>query len=517
MELELDGRRLAMLACFGLAVILLAAIVFQLVSDDNDDGGGFDAIDTNDTDNNPPVIESGPGAVVESTVGQIVGPIPVRATDADGDPLTFRALNLPAGITIDPATGTIGGTATAPCICEAAIIVDDGRGGTGETTLVWTVTGGGGAAPLDTDPPVLSVDGGTDNDSDIDVAAGPSVTNPQSPTSAPTSGTTPPSSVATSGATSTSNVDTTAVATPDSTASTAAPTTAAPTTAPSTTTTASTTAAGPASFQGARDFDSLFQGRQRFDAWSSGDIAFYAPPGAVPQDVGARWVEWYVQVDAMYRVVSGRSDFDSVYRRDTPDLGRRKVLGIVETCGAGCGSKQQAEADPGYIPAMTASPDDFAQHWIFFYEMGRGGSGEPWYGRATWPNNTVIIPHLMAGLAFYELGGEAGLRQGIPGDLLGELERWEAADLEYVDQFPIANQQSQGGYTSHHLMPAMLWRIRMETDLATVGRVTANMATKPQSTSAVQAMCDFRSAVNDATGGRFDDRMTGPWGLPDQC
>ena len=229
-------------------------------------------------------------------------------------------------------------------------------------------------------------------------------------------------------------------------------------------------------------------------------------------------MDWYVRADDLYRVVSGRSDFDSVYRRGTPDLGSRKVLALVETCGAGCGSKQQAEADPGYIDGMLASPDDYVDHWIFFYEMGRGGSPEPWYGRATWPSNTVILPHLMAGLTYYEIGGgEAGLRRFIPGDLLAELERWEQADIEYVDHFVAANQQSVGDYTSHHLMPGMLWKIRMETDLATVGRITANMAAKPEATSGRQAMCDFRAAVNEATGGRFDAQMIGPWGLPHDC
>ena len=350
-------------------------------------------------------------------------------------------------------------------------------------------------------------------------------------TSTSTTGTssTPPSPDATSSsAPTTAPGATTASANQTSTVpGTAAPTTAAPSTTVAPTTTQTTVAPatqppadlGSVTFHGARDFDSFFNGRKQYDAWTAGDIAFYAPQGEVAKADGARWVDWFVRIDSLYRIVSGRIDFDSVYRRGTPDLGNKKVLALIETCGAGCGSKQQAEADPGYISQMTGDPTSYEPHWIFFYEMGRGGSPEPWYGKATWPKNTVIIPHLMAGIAYYELGGggESGLRRGIPGDLIGELDRWEQENLEYVDTFPIEDQQSQNGYTSHHLMPAMLWKIMMETDVQTVGRITANMATKPPSTSATQAMCDFQSAVNDATGGRFSDRMKGPWGLPDNC
>src|SRR5439155_6892044 len=34
----------------------------------------------------------------------------VAASDPDGDPLAFAAVNLPAGLAIDPATGVISGT-----------------------------------------------------------------------------------------------------------------------------------------------------------------------------------------------------------------------------------------------------------------------------------------------------------------------------------------------------------------------------------------------------------------------
>ncbi|MEM8922086.1 MAG: Ig domain-containing protein [Actinomycetota bacterium] len=477
----------------GLTVLTAVLLLFAVLRGGGDDDG-VDAVDPAAGGNLAPTVERTWDGDLQHPVGADVGRVVLTATDPNGDRLSFIAANLPVGVAIDPLTGIITGTPSEPCVCSVTVSVDDGRGGRGDTRFQWTVTGSNEAAL----PPPLSLpapDGADDAPpgQPVDPEA------PDAPTPADT--TTPPGDA--EGATT--------VPSP----TTAAPTTAAPTTA------APTTQApdlGPVSFHGTRDFDSFFEGRKQYDAWSSGDIAFYAPQGQIRQEDGARWVEWFVRIDNLYRIVSGRSDFNNVYRRGTPDLGSKKVLAIVETCGAGCGSKQQAEADPGYINQMTSDPTSYEPHWIFFYEMGRGGSPEPWYGKATWPKNTVIIPHLMAGIAYHELGGgESGLRRGIPGDLIGELDRWEQENLEYVDTFPIADQQSQNGYTSHHLMPAMLWKVMMETDIQTVGRITANMATKPESTSATQAMCDFQSAVNDATGGQFADRMKGPWGLPDNC
>ncbi|MEM7272219.1 MAG: hypothetical protein AAF547_03975 [Actinomycetota bacterium] len=307
------------------------------------------------------------------------------------------------------------------------------------------------------------------------------------------------------------------------------PTTPAPTTtaAPTTTTTAApTTTTAPANrpaqptFHGVKPFNSFSKGTLQYDAWTSGDVAFYAPQGQVPVADGLRWVDWYRRVDELYRKLSTKDNFETYYRRDDPNFGRVKVLGIVETCGAGCGSKQQAEADPGYIQAMVGNPTDPGQHWIFYYEMGRTGSRgffEDWYGKATWPTNTLIMPHMMAAVGFYELGGESLLRNGNTKFLFDELAQWEQANIEYVDQFPIPDQQSQNGYTSHHLMPAMLLTIMTETSMDTLERILENMSNEPEATNATQAMCDFQDAVNAATGGAYSARMKGPWGLPDNC
>ncbi|MEM7338482.1 MAG: Ig domain-containing protein [Actinomycetota bacterium] len=510
-QLPPGGQRTIIAAAAGTASVL-ALVVAGLIIFQSSDDDGFDAIDPAATSNRPPEITATWDGGLSHVVGTTIDPLMVEATDLDGDPLTFQGTNLPAGIVVDPNTGTLRGTTVAPCECQASVSVRDGQGGSDQIDFTWTVTSPSEFALDDVDsepdlsPQLPTPAQGADRDpSDLSRPGTNNADTNTTDTPATTTASTPSGDTGDSpGADADANNATTTTTTTTTTSTTAAPTAPAEAT--------------PASFQGVHPFDSFFQGRQQYDAWTAGDIAFYAPQGRVAPEVAAGWMDWYVRTDAMYRVVSGRDNFDQVYRRGTPDLGNKKVLAIVETCGAGCGSKQQAEADPGYINAMVGSPNDFQQHWIFFYEMGRGGSPEPWYGRATWPKNTVIIPHLMAGLAFYEFGGINALQPGnIPGDLLAELDRWEQEDIEYIDNFPIADQQSQGGYTSHHLMPAMLWRIRMETDVATVGQITANMAAKPESTSAQQAMCDFRASVNEATGGRFDSRMTGPWGLPDTC
>src|SRR5207245_2809315 len=54
-----------------------------------------------------PVVTS-PGNQVNAA-GDVVF-LSVAASDADGDPLTYSASGLPAGLTIDPASGDISGT-----------------------------------------------------------------------------------------------------------------------------------------------------------------------------------------------------------------------------------------------------------------------------------------------------------------------------------------------------------------------------------------------------------------------
>ena len=79
--------------------------------------------------------------------GQAVSlPLASHFTDADGDALTYTATGLPAGLSIDAATGIINGTIdrsasqVAGGLYDSIVSVDDGHGGTDQATLHWAVT-----------------------------------------------------------------------------------------------------------------------------------------------------------------------------------------------------------------------------------------------------------------------------------------------------------------------------------------------------------------------------------------
>jgi RHS repeat-associated protein len=86
--------------------------------------------------NVPPVITSAPPT--QAGAGQAYS-YAVRASDADGDSLTYSLTADPAGMTIDPATGMIRWTPTAAQVGtqSAAVLVDDGQGET--ATQTWNV------------------------------------------------------------------------------------------------------------------------------------------------------------------------------------------------------------------------------------------------------------------------------------------------------------------------------------------------------------------------------------------
>jgi extradiol dioxygenase family protein len=73
----------------------------------------------------------------------------VVASDDDGDPLTFSAAGLPAGLTIDPATGLISGSVTAVGDYAVTVSVADGRGGADSVAFTWTVTASGAGEVID--------------------------------------------------------------------------------------------------------------------------------------------------------------------------------------------------------------------------------------------------------------------------------------------------------------------------------------------------------------------------------
>ncbi len=71
----------------------------------------------------------------------------VTASDADEDAVTYTATGLPAGVTVDGASGLISGTPTTAGTSEVVVTADDGRGGTDEGAYTLVVEPAS-AAPL---------------------------------------------------------------------------------------------------------------------------------------------------------------------------------------------------------------------------------------------------------------------------------------------------------------------------------------------------------------------------------
>ncbi|MCB0091528.1 MAG: putative Ig domain-containing protein, partial [Caldilineaceae bacterium] len=106
------------------------------------------------TSNQPPVLTN-PG-VQSNAVGDSVN-LPLSASDADGDSLTFSATGLPNGISINTGTGAIAGTATTAGSFDVTVSVNDGKGGIDSASFGWAVN-----APAN-QPPVLINPGAQSN------------------------------------------------------------------------------------------------------------------------------------------------------------------------------------------------------------------------------------------------------------------------------------------------------------------------------------------------------------------
>jgi hypothetical protein len=96
------------------------------------------------------------------TVGTAAS-VQVHASDsASGQTLTYSAAGLPAGLSINSATGLISGTPTTAGTYNATVTARDGTGASGSAAFTWTVnpSGGGGGACSATYSVVNSWSGG---------------------------------------------------------------------------------------------------------------------------------------------------------------------------------------------------------------------------------------------------------------------------------------------------------------------------------------------------------------------
>ncbi|MEV6010986.1 putative Ig domain-containing protein [Streptomyces sp. NPDC051976] len=63
-------------------------------------------------------------------------------------PYTWSASGLPAGLTLDAATGTVSGSPTAAGTSKVTLTAKDSTGATGGTSFTWTITSGGGTGTV---------------------------------------------------------------------------------------------------------------------------------------------------------------------------------------------------------------------------------------------------------------------------------------------------------------------------------------------------------------------------------
>ncbi len=263
-----------------------------------------------------------------------------------------------------------------------------------------------------------------------------------------------------------------------------------------------------------------------YDAWTYGDMLMYTPPGQVSQEMANQWLAWQATTDNILRkLVNNDEVFEGKYRGNVEGFGRVKAIATpTDSCGAGCGNKNLAEG-VGIIDKMIAEPDNYEHQWILFYEQARGGQDEVFDLSASWPREMYVLPHLVAALTFYEIGGMDGLQKGVPADILAGKQKWEDSGLNYIETFVEREQRWFGqkyedGSFIYPPQPSLLLHIGIEDGLDTLAQVLTNLGHYPDNfmyENSTDAICDFQAAVNDATGNKYANWMVNDWGLPGNC
>jgi hypothetical protein len=111
------------------------------VTDDYDNATAVEFVWTIDANAIPAIT---PIANQTNEQGEVVS-LQVNATDGDTDPLTYAALNLPPGLTINASSGLISGTVSMSAVVgvpyNVTVTVSDSKAAPVEAAFTWTITG----------------------------------------------------------------------------------------------------------------------------------------------------------------------------------------------------------------------------------------------------------------------------------------------------------------------------------------------------------------------------------------
>jgi hypothetical protein len=119
---------------------LVAAGIWNVVVTVSDGAGGTASTEfswtVGGTSNSAPIVTN-PGQ--QSGVRGQSASLQILATDVDGDTLSYSAVGLPAGLSIDSETGLISGVYSSNGNTTTTVTVVDGMGGVASVSFLWSV------------------------------------------------------------------------------------------------------------------------------------------------------------------------------------------------------------------------------------------------------------------------------------------------------------------------------------------------------------------------------------------